>query len=90
MWPGGSPMEKVGKDEWKFTGKINRRLSVREISRIQTFPDWFEFEGGNSKTHSGYLAKKYKQIGNAVPVRLAREILYPIAQFFQDHPEELY
>lgn len=88
IWPGGEPMKKVGKDEWIFQGKENRRLSVREIARIQTFPDWFEFAGGsNSQNKNGYLAKKYKQIGNAVPVRMAREVLLPIAQFFVDHPE---
>lgn len=88
LWPGGKPMVKVGKDEWKFQGNINRRLSVKEISRIQTFPDWFKFAGGkDSKTKNGYLNKIYKQIGNAVPVEMAREVLYPIAKFFVDHPE---
>lgn len=88
LWPGGEPMVKVGKDEWKFQGDVNRRLSVREISRIQTFPDWYNFAGGeDSKTKNGYLDKKYKQIGNAVPVHMARKLLYPIAKFFVDHPE---
>ena len=44
-----------------------RVLSVREIARIQTFPDWFVFNGKNIKS-------KYQQIGNAVPPRLAYEI----------------
>jgi DNA (cytosine-5)-methyltransferase 1 len=44
-----------------------RPLSVREIARIQSFPDWFQFEGKAVKS-------KYKQIGNAVPPRLAYEI----------------
>lgn len=44
-----------------------RILSVREIARIQTFPDWFVFDGKNIKS-------KYQQIGNAVPPRLAYEI----------------
>ena len=88
IWPGGEPMKKVGKDEWAFQGKENRRLSVREIARIQTFPDWFEFAGGNNtQSKNGYLAPKYKQIGNAVPVRMARVVLFPIAQFFVNHPE---
>lgn len=88
LWPGGEDMIKVGKDKWKFQGNVNRRLSVKEISRIQTFPDWFEFAGGKtSKTKNGYLSKQYKQIGNAVPVEMARKVLYPIAKFFVDHPE---
>jgi DNA (cytosine-5)-methyltransferase 1 len=44
-----------------------RIFSVREISRIQTFPDWYVFAGKSVKS-------KYKQIGNAVPPRLAFEI----------------
>jgi DNA (cytosine-5)-methyltransferase 1 len=40
-----------------------RPLTVREYARIQTFPDAYEF--------CGSVSQKYKQIGNAVPVRLA-------------------
>ena len=41
-----------------------RVLSVREYARIQEFPDDWVF--------CGKTAEKYKQIGNAVPVRLGR------------------
>lgn len=41
-----------------------RRLTVRESAIIQTFPLDFEFSGG--------LMSMYRQIGNAVPVKLAR------------------
>jgi DNA (cytosine-5)-methyltransferase 1 len=40
-----------------------RPLTVREYARIQTFPDTFVF--------CGSIAQQYKQIGNAVPVKLA-------------------
>lgn len=50
---------------WHPTEK--RIFSVREIARIQTFPDWFIFDGRTVKS-------KYKQIGNAVPPRLAYDI----------------
>ena len=42
-------------------------MSVREIARIQSFPDWFVFSGRTVKS-------KYAQIGNAVPPRLAYEL----------------
>lgn len=41
--PNGLPMIKLNKENWAFQGNFNRRLSVRECARIQTFPDWFEF-----------------------------------------------
>jgi DNA (cytosine-5)-methyltransferase 1 len=43
-----------------------RPFSYRENARFQTFPDDWVF--------SGTLSSKYKQIGNAVPVNLAKEI----------------
>lgn len=43
-----------------------RPLSVEECRRVQEFPDGFEF--------SGSMAQKYMQIGNAVPVGLARVV----------------
>lgn len=87
--PGGLPMKKVEKDKWIFPDgeENNRRLSVKEIARIQTFPDWFHFsDGGNEKaSKNSRLDKIYKQIGNAVPVELARAIARPIAQWFKDN-----
>lgn len=98
--PGGSPMTQYidkedGRKRWKFNGK-NRRLSIKEIARIQTFPDWFEFSSGSPLGKSGreisrnaQIDKVYKQIGNAVPVLLARAIIQPIADFLNDHLEEI-
>ena len=45
----------------------NRRYSVREIARFQSFPDEFKFIGDS-------IPSKYKMIGNAVPPRLAYHI----------------
>lgn len=52
-----------------------RRLTVREGARLQSFPDWFEFEGKE--------ASCYKQVGNAVPPLLA----YEIAKSFRSYLE---
>jgi len=49
----------------------NRSLSVREASRLQSFPDDFYFEGESEKPSR---TSAFKQIGNAVPVVLAEEI----------------
>lgn len=43
-----------------------RPFSYRENARIQTFPEDWVF--------CGKLSEKYKQVGNAVPVNLAKEI----------------
>ncbi|MEQ8546802.1 MAG: DNA (cytosine-5-)-methyltransferase [Cyclobacteriaceae bacterium] len=54
-----------------------RPFTVREYARIQTFPDEWEFEGS--------VSQQYKQIGNAVPVNLAKEIGYSIVKFLNNY-----
>jgi len=54
-----------------------RPFTVREYARIQTFPDDWVFEGS--------LAQQYKQIGNAVPVNLGREVGYSIVKFLNQY-----
>ncbi len=53
-----------------------RILTVRENARIQSFPDWFEFQG--KYTTGGKQRKnecpRYSQVGNAVPPLLASAI----------------
>ncbi len=58
-----------------------RPFTVREYARIQTFPDDWQFEGS--------LAQQYKQIGNAVPVNLAREVGYSIVALLNSIYKEL-
>jgi DNA (cytosine-5)-methyltransferase 1 len=54
----------------------NRIFSVREIARIQTFPDDFVFQGRNIKS-------KYQQIGNAVPPLMGKLIANQLKHYFE-------
>jgi DNA (cytosine-5)-methyltransferase 1 len=51
-------------------------MSVRELARLQSFPDWFAFQG--PYTTGGDRRKeacpRYTQVGNAVPPLLAEAI----------------
>ena len=47
-------------------------VTLRQAARIQSFPDWFNFEGG--------LMAGGVQVGNAVPVDLAKALLQPLKQ----------
>lgn len=51
-----------------------RRLVVREAARLQSFPDWFEFEGTE--------IKQFNQIGNAVPPLLAYQLALKIKETY--------
>lgn len=52
---------------------LYRRMTVREIARLQGFPDSFKFIYEN-------IDDAYKMIGNAVPVNLAYEIAVAIKE----------
>lgn len=53
-----------------------RPLQIREYARIQTFPDSWEFKGSKNAA--------YKQIGNAVPVNMARALGYSLVRLLND------
>ncbi|HIC10255.1 MAG TPA: DNA (cytosine-5-)-methyltransferase [Campylobacterales bacterium] len=52
-----------------------RPLSIRESARIQSFPDSWEFVGS--------ISEQYKQIGNAVPVELAKHVGLAIKSYLK-------
>lgn len=51
-----------------------RRLLVREAARLQSFPDWFEFTGNETR--------QFYQIGNAVPPLLAQHLAQSVKDYF--------
>ena len=74
LHPQAPKMIKFEKDDYRFVeGKEHfyRRMTVREVARIQGFPDNFKFIYDS-------INNAYKMIGNAVPVNLAYEIALAI------------
>lgn len=74
LHPQAPKMAKFGKNDCRFIEgyeKLYRRMTIREIARIQGFPDSFKFIYTNAND-------AYKMIGNAVPVNLAYEIAISI------------
>lgn len=49
-----------------------RRITPREAARLQSFPDWFVFQGRE--------AEQFKQIGNAVPPLLALQLAQAVRE----------
>lgn len=76
LHPQAPKMIKHGKNDCRFVeGKehLYRRMTVREIARVQGFPDTFKFIYTNTND-------AYKMIGNAVPVNLAYEVAVAIKE----------
>ena len=65
----------------------DRVMTVRELARLQSFPDWFEFRG--KMTTGGTQRKtevpRYTQVGNAVPPLLAKAIGRVLEGLLKDH-----
>jgi DNA (cytosine-5)-methyltransferase 1 len=57
-----------------------RYYSVREAARMQTFPDTWIFEG--------VWSEAMRQLGNAVPVKLAQIVAKSVALELRKHPDE--
>ena len=74
LHPQAPKMIKVEKDKHVFAEgqeALYRRMTVREVARVQGFPDDFGFDYVD-------VDDAYKMIGNAVPVNLAYEIAVAI------------
>ncbi len=66
-----------------------RTMSVRELARLQSFPDWFEFQGpyttGGDRRREG--CPRYTQVGNAVPPLLAEALGETLVGLLTDYQE---
>lgn len=74
LHPQAPKMVKLDKNDCRFVeGKeeLYRRMTIREVARVQGFPDDFKFIYEETNM-------AYKMIGNAVPVNLAKEIAVAI------------
>lgn len=79
LHPQAPKMLKVDKNDCRFVeGKENlyRRMTIREIARVQGFPDSFKFIYNN-------IDVAYRMIGNAVPVNLAYEVATAIKKVLE-------
>lgn len=85
LHPQAPKMEKVGKNDCRFIEGIEelyRRMTIREVARVQGFPDDFKFIYSNTND-------AYKMIGNAVPVNLAYEIAVAIKMFLEGNGDKI-
>lgn len=76
LHPQAPKMVKFDKNDCRFVeGKeaLYRRMTIREVARVQGFPDNFKFIYKSTND-------AYKMIGNAVPVNLAYEIALAIKE----------
>lgn len=81
--PQAPKMIKVDKNDCRFVKEkenLYRRMTIREIARVQGFPDSFKFIYKN-------VNDAYKMIGNAVPVNLAYEVACAIKKALVENEE---
>ena len=85
LHPQAPKMQKFDKNDCRFvegSEHLYRRMTIREVARVQGFPDDFQFiyrETNNA----------YKMIGNAVPVNLAYEIAVAIRLFLEGKGDQV-
>ena len=85
LHPQAPKMQKFDKNDFRFVENsehLYRRMTIREIARVQGFPDDFQFI--YTETHNAY-----NMIGNAVPVNLAYEIAMAIKMFLNGEGDQV-
>lgn len=81
LHPQAPKMLKYGKNDCRFVPgqeDLYRRMTIREVARVQGFPDTFQFVYKNTND-------AYKMIGNAVPIHLAYEVATAIKQALEQN-----
>jgi DNA (cytosine-5)-methyltransferase 1 len=68
FWANTVPAKTIANEKEQLVG--TRKLTIREMARLQTFPDWYNFTGTEYSMS--------KQIGNAVPPLFARQLFSAI------------
>lgn len=74
-----SPTACYGNNEVHLHPYLHRRISAREALRIQGVPDEYVLPSELS------LSKKFKMIGNGVPVPLAKAVAEAVKEFIKTH-----
>ncbi len=86
LHPQAPKMLKIGNNKQIFAPgqeHLYRRMSVREVARIQSFPDDFVFIYDD-------VNYGYKMVGNAVPVELAYHVAESVKQALEAHGVDLH
>ena len=81
LHPQAPKMQKIDSEHHIFVPgqeHLYRRMTVREVARIQTFPDDYQFIYDD-------VNDGYKMIGNAVPVNLAYHVAMQIRRTLEAH-----
>ena len=85
LHPQAPKMQKFGPNDCRFvegSEHLYRRMTIREVARVQGFPDDFRFIYSDTNN-------AYKMIGNAVPVNLAYEIASAIKLFLEGRGDQV-
>ena len=63
-------------------GKNPRKLTPREVFRLQGFPESFKFSVSDQQA--------YKQAGNAVPINVVEKVCFNVVQYLALNQKNLY